>query len=170
MELIQQNQKFCHNCGTNLEFTFKAPQIRTESIIPKTLVKKDERPGPYSVRSLVFGILSIGIVLFAYYFGSGVMQFIFFRGIYRYFFPNYPTEVILRILMILIIIFVILHIAGVILGILSRVNSKNARKSEPVNNVEKVGSIFGILGIIGNTILLIVSIIVAIVISIFLFL
>ena len=78
-------------------------------------------------------------------------------------------EDILRILMVLIIIFIAIHIAGIIFGVLSRIYSAKARELEPVNNLEKVGSIFGILGIIGNTILLIVSIIVAIVIFTFLF-
>ena len=163
-ELTQQNQKFCVNCGIKLGFTSGAPQIRTESIIQKKQVKIEEQPGPYSIKCLVFGIISVVIVIFTYYFGSGAVEYIFFQSMYQDFYPVYQTEDILRILMVLIIIFIIIHSVGIIFGILSRVNSANARKSEPVNTVEKIGSIFGILGLIGNAIILIVSIIVAVVI------
>ncbi|MFX0141362.1 MAG: zinc-ribbon domain-containing protein, partial [Candidatus Hodarchaeota archaeon] len=151
-ELKVPNQRFCVHCGNDLTIISKTSQSRTDSTrylaIPKTKtipadsyipVRKQERgiPGSHSKKCLGFALVSIGIGIFAYYFGSYAMSYIFLRSIFQSSFFDYSESEIKRVLFILLIIVIILHIFGLTLGILSRVESGKAKKLEPINSVEK---------------------------------
>lgn len=178
-ELKIPNQKFCVQCGNDLTIISETSQSRTDSTqylaIPRTKpipadnyipIKKQERgiPGLHSKKCLGFALVSIGIGIFAYYFGSYAMSYIFLRSIFPFSYFDYSESEIRRVLLILLIIVTCLHVFGLTLGILSRVESRKAEKLEPINSVEKAGSVFGIFGIITNSIALIVSLIMAVII------
>ncbi|MFX1275390.1 MAG: zinc-ribbon domain-containing protein [Promethearchaeota archaeon] len=178
-ELKVPNQRFCVHCGNDLTIISKTSQSRTDSTqylaIPRTKPLpapdyfpgyKQEKgvPGPHSKKCLGFALISIGIGIFAYYFGSYAMRYIFLRSMFQFSYFNYSESEIKRILFILLILVICLHIFGLTLGILSRVESRKAENLEQINSIEKAGSIFGIFGIITNSIALIVSIIMAVII------
>lgn len=157
-KLIAENQKFCHNCGTKVLVTSKAPDYKTERIqnvaapnIYYAPVKQQPqlqkgRPGKYSKLCLVLALVSIVI---------GIVSLIIGYNYNRFFYsPNYI--VLGRLVVSLGIL--LLRVAGLILGVFSKVNSSKAEIFEPYNDVEKAGSIFGILAIIINSIGLFLSI------------
>ena len=178
-ELKVPNQRFCVHCGNDLTIISKTSQSRTDGTqylaIPRTKpipadsyfpVRKKEKvvPGPHSKKCLGFALVSIGIGLFAYYFGSNALSYIFLRSMFPSSYFDYSESEIIRLLFILLIIVLCLHVFGLTLGILSRKESRKAGELEPTNSVEKAGSVFGIFGIITNSIALIVSLIMAIII------
>ena len=149
-KLIATDQKFCHNCGTEVLTSSKATEHRSERVqyvsppkIHYAPVKQQPRlekgrPGKYSKLSLEFAIISIVI---------GFVTIIIGYNFYRYLF--YPYENIIGRVLVSIVI-LLLRVGGLILGVLSKVNSSKAEIYEPYNDIEKAGSIFAILGIIIN--------------------
>jgi len=164
-QLINPNQKFCHNCGKVIEdrIISKTPQLRTEGtqyapttvsaptprytsipVIQNISVKEVGGPGPLSVKCFVFALVSIGIAIIAVILGGGVFISIRLFGIISTFIY------IMRIIMWIIVI--IAQFVGLIFGMASRKNSIKARGIEPNNTLERLGKIFGIIGIIVNAI------------------
>ena len=153
--LIETNQKFCHNCGAEVVATSKATDYKTERIpnvtVPKILyvpVKQQRQmgiPGKYSKWCLGLGLFSfvIGIV-------SLIIGYNYYRLLY---WSSYNT---LGMLVIAIVI-LLFRVGGLIMGIFSKVNSSKAEIFEPYNDAEKAGSILGVLGIIINFIGLFLS-------------
>ncbi|MFX1428024.1 MAG: zinc-ribbon domain-containing protein [Promethearchaeota archaeon] len=151
--LLKTNQRFCHNCGTEVLTTSTASNYKTERIqaIPPPKIYyapvqprqqlKMGAPGTYSKSCLTFALISITI---------GILTLIVGYNVIRVY--GFPT---VRILVGSLIFF--LRIGGLVLGVLSKVNSSKAVIFEPYNDVEKAGSIFGILGIIINSIGLFLS-------------
>ena len=168
VELNIPLQNFCYNCGTKIPIISKVHQTEPEDIMQKTPVKIEKGPGSHSKKCLAFALISLGIGLFAYYFGSNVIGYMVFRTMFKFPYFNYDERTVKTVLRILIIIFIFLHIFGLYLGILSRKESKKAGDLEPINSVERAGSVFSILGIIANIIALVVSVIFAFIVFIYL--
>ncbi len=154
-EKIAADQKFCHNCGTEVRTTSKATDYKTERIpnvtVPKIVyvpVKQQRQigiPGTYSKWCLGLGIFSllIGIITL-------IIGYNYYRVLY---WSSYNT---LRMVVIAIVI-LLFRVGGLIMGIFAKVNSSKAELFEPYNDVEKTGSILGVLGIIINFIGLFLS-------------
>lgn len=155
-KLIAPDQKFCHNCGTEVLATSKANDDKNERIqnvsapkiqyvqVTQKRQPKMGRPGKYSKLCLEFALVSIVI---------GFVTLII--GYNYYWLFNYPYNNIGRLVFVIVVL--LLRVGGFILAVFSKVNSSKAEILEPHNDVEKVGSIFGIFGIIINSIGLILS-------------
>ncbi len=163
-KLAESNQSFCSKCGSELGAPLEPPQLRTERSIqestgtsqfppestsvpiyqPKSVKKEKGSPGPYSIKCLVFAVLSNVLALIGMAINTGGMMFSRISGFGLGFVPR-------------LIIGTALGITGLIFGILSRVSSKRAGESEPENTVEKIGSVLAIFGIITNTIGIVIS-------------
>lgn len=144
------NQKFCLNCGSELPII---PEIMQPISSPQTTQKDvgiqfiERKPviikGPYSKRTLGFGIASLVLAVTLFNIGSSLVTF-----------PSYGYT---RFISNAFTAFGIIHIVGVVLGILSKINNQQARKLEPENIFIRVGNVLGIIGIIINTILMVIS-------------
>jgi len=155
-KLIAPDQKFCHNCGTEVLATSKANDDKNERIqnvsAPKILytpVKQQRqlkmgRPGKYSKLCLEFSLVSIVI---------GLVTLII--GYNYYWLFNYPYNNIGRLVFVIVVL--LLRVGGLIMGVFSKIYSSKAEKLEPYNDIEKAGSIFGIFGILINSIGLFLS-------------
>lgn len=145
------NQKFCQNCGCELPIVSEILPSRSspQPTLQDTNVQFVERrpvniKGPYSKRTLGFGIASLILAVTTFNIGSSFITI-----------PNYGYFV--RFVSIAFIVFGIIHIVGLILGIASKINNQQAKKLEPINNFIKAGNVLGIIGIILNTILMVIS-------------
>jgi len=114
------NQRFCIYCGNELTIISKTSQSRTDNnqyyiAIPRTKpisadiqipVRKKERtiPGPHSKKCLIFGILSICIILVGYYIGSNILNYLVYRTIFQNFYSNYYSIYQTKELQILLLI------------------------------------------------------------------
>jgi len=158
--LRDPNQRFCHNCGSNLSNNSEVFQITSEkdqytqtTLKPSKQVYTDVpdiqqkpvvkgRVGTHSKKCLGFSITSIGIAAVGLYLGFIIFMFsriwIFNPSITR------------RIIWWTVIASI--HLVGLAFGSSSRTHSKHAKNLEPVNTVEKVGSVLGIVGVIINAI------------------
>ena len=146
------NQRFCKNCGS--ELTEVADGLRKISNPHPALQNLDvqfiqQRPikksGPYSKRTLGFGVASLVIGYMVYQIGAGYLS----TSISDYYFP--------RLIPTVFIILSIFHIVGLIFGIASKINNQQAREMESMNKFIKVGNVLGIIGIVINTILIVIS-------------
>ncbi|MFX0104559.1 MAG: zinc-ribbon domain-containing protein [Candidatus Hodarchaeota archaeon] len=160
-KLTEADQRFCHNCGSEILTTSDAPQIRTEQYQrPSTTsvpleayaVKTQPKPqmgevGKYSKMCLGFALVSIGIGIITLIAGGAL---IIYTLIPYFYLPTVSPTMIGVILM---------HVAGLIFGILSKVNSGKASRMEPYNNVERAGSVLGIFGIVINAIAMVLVLI-----------
>ncbi len=156
-KLIDSQQKFCQNCGTEILATSKTIDYkpeRTQSVpepkiyyVPVKQQSQLQRgpPGKYSklcLRQALFSLF-IGIV-------SLVIGYNFYRFLY---WPHYNY-----ILSLIVAIAILLsRVGGLVLGVYSRVNGSKAENFEPFNDTEKVGSIFAIFGMIVNALGLFLS-------------
>ena len=145
------NQKFCLNCGSELPIVPEILQSMSspQSTQQETKVQFMERKpvqirGPYSKRTLGFGIASLILAVTLFNIGSSLVTILSY-------------DFFVRVVSIAFTVFGIMHILGVILGILSKINNQQARKLESVNNFIKAGNVLGIIGIILNTILMVIS-------------
>ena len=164
-QIINLNQKFCHNCGKEIEnqSASRTPKInRGEpqyspinpskpvslySNVPvsqNVIINESNRPGPLSVKCFVFALVSIGIAIFAFILGGGIFFFtlIFSRRASFFLF--------IRIVMWIIVLAV--QVIGLIFGLQSKKNCKKAGGTEPINTILKLGKVFGIIGIVINSI------------------
>lgn len=150
-EIEIPNQRFCQNCGSDLSIVSETPQsMPSPQPAPKVPNSQfmEQKPvkikGPYSKRSLGFGIASLIIAMTLFNIGSSFIMF-----------PTYGYGFYL--ISIAFIIFGIMHIVGLIFGIASRINSQQAEKLESINTAMKAGSVLGVIGIILNSILMVAA-------------
>ena len=113
VKLAHPNQKFCHNCGTELVGAFEQIEIRREKnhyeSIPtnqivtappvyqsyyQKQVKISGLPRPYSKKSLAYSIVSLGLFVIGVYLGNPMVT---------YFFNYLDAWILSRIKLILII-------------------------------------------------------------------
>jgi len=159
VKIINPNQNFCIKCGTKIQITSEAPQLRPErshstkvnanySISQKTPTKIERSSGSYSNKCFGYAIASIALVIFGIIFSGPILFFrLFGRG-----------SVLIMIIFVMVII--LIHIVGLIFGILSRTNSTKAKTLDPENVIGKLGSVFGIIGIVLNAIALGISLVI----------
>ena len=155
-KLIATDQKFCHNCGTEVLTPSKAIDYNTERIQNITAPKIDYapseqrkqlqrgNPGRYSKLCLCLASVSIGI---------GILSLII--GYTYYGFSYRPYNNIGRLVFVIVIL--LLRVGGLIMSVFSKTYSSKAEKLEPYNDLEKVGSILGIFGIVINSLGLFLS-------------
>lgn len=161
VKLTNSNQKFCHNCGTELMemvevaepqkdfYQVKNPQPK-EFIQPspdyqlyeQKQVKISGSPGSYSKKSLGYSIASLGLLLLGLNIGTT------FRS-YLYYLTYIGSQ---NIMVATLIAIVIINGIGLGFGVFGTSNSKKARFNESHNGMEIVGRIFGIIGIVLNAI------------------
>ena len=158
VKLTNSNQKFCHNCGTEI-FEVTEPQkeiYQVKNPQPKEIIKPspnyqlyDQKqvkisgsPGRYSKKSLGYSIVSLGLLLLGLNIGS------MFRS-YLYYLTYIGAQ---SIVVATLIAIVIINGIGLGFGIFGTSNSKKARFNESHNGMEVVGRIFGIIGIVLNAI------------------
>ncbi len=157
IDLIAPNQKFCHNCGTEVIAASKiseskserfqnepSPQICYVPVKPQTTLQKGP-PGKYSYICFWFAFVSFVIGVGTYFF--------------RYFFNVYYN---IRGSIVLNSIILLLRVVGLILGIYSKISSFKALKLEPHNDLEKSGSVSSVIAIVINAIGIVISTIVLI--------
>lgn len=145
------NQRFCKNCGEELLSISGA--LREKSIPhPITLdpniqfieQKRIDKKGPYSKRTLGFGIASLVLGGMAFQYGISYLEFSY-------------IEIFPRFIPTLFIVLSFFHILGLIFGIISKMSNQQARQLESMNNFIKAGNVLGIIGIILNAILMVIS-------------
>ncbi|KKN24754.1 hypothetical protein LCGC14_0891600 [marine sediment metagenome] len=178
-KLTDPDQAFCSKCGSEIGAPLEPPQKTSQSppvstyipisqqistktsqpppestsvqvYQPKSVKKEKGGPGPYSIKCLIFALISIGLSISGLVIGSSSMisSIMPMMGIAFGFLPR-------------LILAIVLNIIGLIFGIISRVNSSKAGELEPVNTVEKIGSILAIFGIIINAIAIALALIIA---------
>ncbi|MFX1313164.1 MAG: zinc-ribbon domain-containing protein [Promethearchaeota archaeon] len=147
------NQKFCPNCGNELPTIYETPQAipsRQPALGSPKVQFRDQKQvqakGPYSKRSLGFGIASLIIAMTALNIGSTFLMSPVFK--YRYF----VSVVFLGL--------TIMHIIGLIFGIISNISSQQAKNVESINSALKAGSVLSVIGIILNSILMIAALLI----------
>jgi DNA-directed RNA polymerase subunit RPC12/RpoP len=157
-KLIDEDQNYCHKCGTEIFPTAKAPDYKPErlqAVSPQKIyyVPIDQQrqrqkglPGKYSKLCLGLALISIFIG-----FGTLIFGYNYFRYIYYPYYNRARIAVPIGILL--------LRVAGLILGIFSKLNGSKAEGIEPYNDVEKAGSILAIFGIIINAVGLFLSLV-----------
>ncbi|MFX1317029.1 MAG: zinc ribbon domain-containing protein [Promethearchaeota archaeon] len=156
-KLIKNDQKFCQNCGTEVQATARTINYKIEEIpnviAPKIVYVpfKQQRQmgiaGKYSKLCLILALISIVI---------GIVSLIIGYNFYRFYYWR-SYNMIGRLVVVTVIL--LFRVGGLIMGVFSKVNSSKAEIFEPYNDVEKAGSIFGVLGIISNSIGLFLSLI-----------
>jgi hypothetical protein len=151
-KLIDAEQKFCQNCGTEIQVISKSPNDKIERIqddtppkiiyVPLQQQKQLQRglPGKYSKLCLGLALISIFIGILSLIIGYNYYRFLYLPPFY------YVGSLIVSIAILLS------RVGGLVLGVLSRINSAKAENFEPYNDTEKAGSIFAIFGIIINAI------------------
>jgi len=180
-QIINPNQKYCHQCGkviekniiskvpqSNPEKTQYTPRVASESskgsmnlsAIQNVAIKEEGRPGTLSIKSFVFALVSIGIVIFSVILGGGVFLS------FRIFGVRGPVFTIMRIIIWIIVIAI--QFLGLMFSIQSRKNSKKAKNIEPYNILERLGRVFGIIGIVVNAIAIGASLLILIIVIILL--
>ena len=145
------NQRFCQNCGSEFPIVSESLQSKSSPQVTQRDMNvqfMERKPviikGPYSKRTLGFGIASITLAETIFSFGISFITS-----------PSY--SIIVRFIPIAFIVFGIINIVGLILGIISKINNQQARKLESINTFIKAGNVLGIIGIIVNTILMVIS-------------
>jgi hypothetical protein len=150
-KLAALNQKFCHNCGVELQVTSNINSYEHEIIrskpepktyyVPVTPQRQTQvgLPGKYSRLCLGLALTSvlIGIISLA-------VGYSFVRNY------DWGYDPIVRILTP--IVNLPIRIGGLIAGIFGKINGSKAVIFEPYNDSEKAGSIFATFGIIINSI------------------
>ncbi|MFX0004994.1 MAG: zinc-ribbon domain-containing protein [Candidatus Hodarchaeota archaeon] len=156
-KLLDPEQKFCQNCGTEILITSKTTDYKQERIpnttpskivyvpVPQKTQVQRGLPGKYSKLCLGQALVSIFIGIL-----SLIIGYNFYRSLYSP--PFYYTGTFITAIVILLS-----RVAGLVLGVLSRVNGAKAENFEPYNDTEKAGSIFAVFGIIINAIGLFLS-------------
>lgn len=151
-KLIDSEQRFCQNCGTDILTTPKTIDYKPERIqrvsapniiyVPVKQQMQLQRglPGKSSKLCLWLGLLSILI---------GIISLIIGYNYYRFnYFPDY--NILVRL--IVAIVMLLSRVGGLTLGVLSKVNGSKAVIFEPYNDTERAGSILAVFGIIINAI------------------
>ncbi len=145
------NQRFCQNCGSEFPIVSESlqskssPQVTQRNINVQFMERKPVIiKGPYSKRTLGFGIASLIVAVTLFNIGTSFITILS----YSFF---------VRFVSIVFTVFGIIHIVGLILGIISKINNQQARKLESINTFIKAGNVLGIIGIIVNTILMVIS-------------
>lgn len=151
-KLADSNQKYCHNCGIEVQATSNInsyePEIIQSKPEPKTYYapvtpgqKQSQMglPGKYSRLCLGLALTSvlIGIISLA-------VGYSFVRNY------DWGYDPIVRILMPTVNLPI--RIGGLIAGIFGKINGSKAEIFEPYNDSEKAGSTFATIGIIINSI------------------
>lgn len=148
-----ENQRYCQFCGSEILHISETPQapIRmtqntaiTGSIpIPQygPDAKKWGPPGSKSKMSLVFGLISLIIMIISLFIGF-TLRMMSMMDPYSTTRRIYPGLIVTRVI-------------GIIFGILSITISGNAKGLEPENAILKIGNALGIIGLVTNIIFII---------------
>jgi len=143
-QITNSTQNFCYNCGFRLSILHPTSNY-TSSYAPtyaptqayQIYSKKIGPAGPFSKRSLSFGLVSISILVLAMI--ISINHIIHFYRSYLYIYGSVAV--------------IFLFIFGLMFGIFAKKFSSDAIQ-EPYNMAQNLGRIMGIYGIILNSIFL----------------